>query len=133
MSDTPLWERRFRAPKMTLPHWSRDAPDRTVYESNESGVWQVHRWDVASGERAKVSDHPVGVIEGYASADGAEVVYWQEDTGDETGRWLSQPWEGGGAEPFVAGVPEGWSEGFAQARGAVAIGISDRDGFALFA
>jgi dipeptidyl aminopeptidase/acylaminoacyl peptidase len=108
-------------------------PGRTVFESNESGVWQVHRWDAVSGERAKVSDHPVGVLEGYASADGSEVVYWQEDTGDETGRWLAQAWDGGGTEPFVAGVPDGWSEGFAQASGSVVAGVSDRDGFVLFA
>ena len=97
MSEMPLWERRFRAPRMTLPRWSRSAPDRTVFASNESGVWQVHCWNVATGERRKISDHPVGVTQGYASLDGAEVVFWQEDTGDETGRWLTQAFEGGGS------------------------------------
>ena len=48
MTDMPVWERRFRAPKMTLPHWSRAAPDRAVFASNVSGVWQVHAWDVAT-------------------------------------------------------------------------------------
>ena len=132
MTDMPVWERRFRAPTITLPHWSRHAPDRTVFESNESGIWQVHAWDVASGERRQVSSHPVGVMTGYAGLDGSEVVFWQEDTGDETGRWLIQPWEGGGDEPFVHGVPVGWSEGMAQAPGVIAIAISDRDGFGVY-
>lgn len=132
MTTMPLWERRFRAPTLTLPHWSPSAPDRTVYGSNESGVWQIHAWDAASGGFRMVSSHPVGVVEGHALLDGSGVVYWQEDTGDETGRWLLQPWEGGGDEPFVEGLPVGWNEGMAQASGVVAAGISDRDGFAIF-
>ena len=133
MTDMPVWERRYRAPKLTLPLWSRVAPDRAVYETNESGIWQVHALDVITGETRQVSDHPVGVTVGYASRDGAEVVFWQEDTGDETGRWLAQPWEGGGAEPFLDGVPTGWNEGMAQGPGVIAAGISDRDGFAVYA
>src|SRR2546422_746963 len=113
MSEMRLWERRFRAPKMTLPHWSRNAPDRTVFASNESGVWQVHSWNVATGERRKISDHPVGVTQGYASLDGDEVLFWQEDTGDETGRWLRQAFEGGGSEPLFDGLPVGWNDGVA--------------------
>jgi len=128
MSEMPLWERRLRAPKMTLPTWSPTAPDRCVYETNVSGIWQVHTWDVATGETRQVSDHPVGVLEGYASIDGAGVVFWQEDTGDETGRWLQQAFEGGGNEPFLSGVPIAWHEGLAQAPGIVAAGLSTDDG-----
>ncbi|MGZ8571119.1 MAG: alpha/beta fold hydrolase [Actinomycetota bacterium] len=130
--DVPLWEQRFRAPKLSLPRWSHEAPDRTVYETNESGVWQVHTFDVASGETRQISDHPVGVLTGYPTLDGSGVVFWQEDTGDETGRWLLQPFEGGGDEPFLEGIQVGWDEGMAQAPGIVAAGISDRDGFAVY-
>lgn len=132
MTDMPVWERRYRAPKLSLPRWSREAPDRVVYESNASGTWQVHALDLATGVSSQISDHPVGVMEGYASLDGAEVVFWQEDTGDETGRWLARAWEGGGAEPFLEGLPVGWNEGFSQAPGMVAAGISDRDGFGVY-
>ena len=38
----PRWEQRHRAPAIAMPDWSPDAPDRVVYESTESGVWQVH-------------------------------------------------------------------------------------------
>src|SRR5262245_29508638 len=133
MSDMPVWERRFRAPKMTLPHWSRGASDRTVFASNESGVWQVHAWDVRTGVRRKISDHPVGVTQGIASIDGAEILFWQEDTGDETGRWLAQAFEGAAAEPLFEGVPVGWNDGLALAPGIAAAAIADRDGgFAVF-
>jgi dipeptidyl aminopeptidase/acylaminoacyl peptidase len=133
MTDMPVWERRFRAPKMTLPHWSRTAPDRAVYASNVSGVWQVHAWDVATGERRKVSDHPVGVTQGIASLDGGQVLFWQEDTGDETGRWLVQPFEGGPTELYLEDVPVGWSDGLTLGPGIAAVAIADRDGgFAVF-
>jgi dipeptidyl aminopeptidase/acylaminoacyl peptidase len=131
MSEMPRWEARFRAPKITFPRWPREAPDRTVYESSESGIWQAHCWDPSTGLRRQVSDHPVGVVAAFPALDGAEVVYWQEDTGDETGRWLGQPFEGGGDEPFVPAAPLGWSDGLAQAPGVIAIAISDRDGFGV--
>jgi dipeptidyl aminopeptidase/acylaminoacyl peptidase len=128
MSEMPLWEQRVRAPVMSMPTWSRAAPDRCVYATNGSGVWQVHVWDVATGEHRQVSDHPVGVHEGYATVDASEVVFWQEDTGDETGAWLAQPFEGGGSEPFLQDVPRGWNEGIAQAPGLVVAGISTDEG-----
>ncbi len=126
----PVWEARLRAPKMSLPVWSRLAPDRCVYATNSSGVWQVHAWNVATGERHQVSDHPVGVTEGVPTPDGTGVVFWQEDTGDETGRYLVQPFAGGEAVPLIPDVPVGWTEGLAQVPGVVVVGISTvEDGF----
>ena len=58
-----------------MPDWSPHAPDRVVYESTESGVWQVHCWDVASGVRRQVTDHPVGVIAGSVTVDGGDVLW----------------------------------------------------------
>jgi len=128
MDAMPLWEQRVRAPVMTLPTWSRTSPDRCVFATNSSGIWQVHVWDVSTGSRRQVSDHPVGVREGYPTLDGSEAFFWQEDTGDETGAWLVRPFEGGGAEPFLTGVPRGWNEGIAQAPGLVVAGVSTEEG-----
>src|SRR5688572_11250218 len=116
----PSWERRFRAPKVTLPRWSRAAPERAVYESTQSGVWQVHTWDVVSGIARQVSRHPVGVVEGYATYDGTGVIWFEDETGGESGTWLAQPWEGGEPRPFVEELPLGWAGGIAQAPGVVA-------------
>ena len=130
--STPVWERRFRAPISFLPEWSPHAPDRVVYASNEPGVWQVHAWDLASGARRRVTEHPVGLIDGVPTLDGEGVLWFQDETGDESGRWLVQPFHGGATRPFLDRVPHGWSEGLAQAPGIVAAGISDRDGFAVY-
>jgi len=128
----PIWEQRFRAPVSHLPEWSPHAPDRVVYASNESGTWQVHAWDRATGRRRQVTHHPVGLIDGTPTFDGEGVLWFQDETGDESGRWLVQPFHGGETHAFLEGVPHGWNEGLAQAPGIVAAGISNRDGFAIF-
>ncbi len=129
---TELWEQRFRAPVSFLPEWSPLAPDRAVYASNESGVWQVHTWDVATGERRQVTDHPVGVVDGTPTLDGEGVVWFQDESGDESGRWFVQPFAGGESRPLLEGIPHGWSEGLAQAPDIVAAGLSSREGFAVY-
>ncbi len=92
---TTRWERRFRAPMITHPDWSPRCPGRLAYESTESGIWQLHVVDLDAGVRRRVTDHPVGVISGAWSPDGAEICWWQDETGDESGRWYAQPFEGG--------------------------------------
>jgi pimeloyl-ACP methyl ester carboxylesterase len=128
----PAWERRFRAPNVSFPHWARDSPERLVFWSTESGIYQVHVWDRATGERRRVTDHPVGVLSGALTSDGERVLFWQDETGSEAGQWYSELFSGGKAEPFLAGVPQGWNQGLAQAPGVVACGISDADGFAIY-
>jgi dipeptidyl aminopeptidase/acylaminoacyl peptidase len=131
-ASMPRWEQRHRAPAIAMPDWPPDAPDRVVYESTESGVWQVHCTDLASGARRQVTDHPVGVVGGSVSVDGTDVLWWQDETGDESGRWFAAPFAGGDARPYLDGIPLGWNEGFAQAPGVVAASVSDRDGFAIY-
>jgi dipeptidyl aminopeptidase/acylaminoacyl peptidase len=98
----------------------------------ESGIWQVHAVDLTTGSRRQVTDHPVGVTEAHVSADGERVVWFQDETGNESGRWWAESFDGAERAPFVAGLPHGWNEGISIRRGAVAAAISDRDGFALF-
>src|SRR4051812_27300352 len=129
----PRWEARFRAPSVLMPDWSPTAPDRIVYESTESGVYQVHCWDRASGAKRQVTDHPVGVVDGVPTLDGEGVLYWQDESGSEAGQWFTQPFAGGEGRPFLQGTPQGWNQGFAQAPGVVVAAISDRDGFGVFA
>jgi dipeptidyl aminopeptidase/acylaminoacyl peptidase len=129
---TALWERRLRAPVSFLPAWSPHAPERCVYASSEATVWQVFAWEPASGLRRQVTESTVGIIDGTPTLDGESVLWFDDETGDEAGRWLVQPFSGGETRPFLEGVPHGWSEGLAQAPGIVAAGLSDRDGFAVY-
>ncbi len=129
----PRWVRRFRAPELSLPDWSPRASERLVYTSTESGAWQVHALDRTTGARRQVTDHPVGVVAGGVCHDGESVLWWQDETGDESGRWLTQPFAGGAPAPLLPDVPTGWNEGLAQAQGILAAAISSRDGFAVYA
>ena len=90
------------------------------------------RCDTETGERRQVTDHPVGLLDGAPTLDGDGVLWFQDETGDESGRWLVQPFHGGETQPFLDGVPHGWNDGLAQAPGIVAAAISDRDGFAVY-
>jgi len=128
---TPPWEQRFRAPVSYLPEWSPAAPGRAVYASNESGRWQIHTLDLERGATRRVTDDPVGLTDAVPTLDGHGVLWFQDETGDESGRWLVQPFDGGDTEPFLFGIPHGWSDGLAQAPGIVVAAISDRDGFAV--
>jgi dipeptidyl aminopeptidase/acylaminoacyl peptidase len=130
--STPAWEQRFRAPVSFLPEWSPAAPRNAVYASNESGIWQVHALDTETGDRRQVTDHPVGLVDAVPTLDGEGVLWFQDESGDESGRWHVQPFSGGDAEVFLDGVPHGWSEGLAQAPGIVVAATSDREGFAVY-
>jgi dipeptidyl aminopeptidase/acylaminoacyl peptidase len=127
----PPWEQRVRAPVSYLPEWSPPAPRHAVYVSNESGSWQVHTLDADSGATRQVTDHPVGLVDGTPTLDGEGVLWFQDETGDESGQWYIQPFHGGESVPLLAGVPHGWSDGLAQAPGIVVAAISDRSGFAV--
>ena len=129
---TPLWQRRYRAPIIGFPTWSRHAPDRLVYVSSESGIYQLHSWDVATGERRQITREPVGLVSGEVSADGEWVLWHRDTTGDESGTWMAAPFTGGTPEPFAEGLPDGWDDGLAPGLERTVAGISGRDGFALY-
>jgi dipeptidyl aminopeptidase/acylaminoacyl peptidase len=130
--EEPRWKRRFRAPSVTLPGWALDRPERLIAASNLSGSWQLHLWDRASGARRQATEHPTGVVAGTLTPDGAYLCWFADDRGDEIGRWLLQPFEGGADRPLVTDVSPAWSAGLALgAGGRVALGVASRDGFAI--
>jgi dienelactone hydrolase len=128
----PRWKQRYRAPSLTLPRWAPDDPEHLVYVSNLSGSWQVHAWDRVADHHRQVSDHPTGVAAGGLTPDGGRVVWFEDSKGDEVGRWLQQPFEGGEAAPLVADAEPAWSAGLALGpKGLVAVGLASRDGFSV--
>ena len=48
----PDWERRFRAPRVGLPDWARDRPDRAAVVATTGGVLEVHSGDLEDVRRA---------------------------------------------------------------------------------
>jgi len=131
MSEQPLWERRFRAPTRTLPAWGPAAPDRFVLLSDEQGSFQAYAWEPGS-DPARRTDEPVGVSLATVSADGSSVVWFSDPTGDESGRWLAVPFEGGDPVELFPGAPVGWPEGLSLGRELAVAVLADRDGFAVY-
>lgn len=130
-AEMPDWERRFRAPTQTFPAWSRYAPDRLVLTSDEEGSFQAYGWDRVSGTRRRATQEPVGVIYATVTADGSEVVWFSDPTGEEAGRWMAVPFEGGEPRELLPGAPIGWPDGLAVGRRRIAGVLADRDGFAV--
>lgn len=128
----PLWKRRFRAPIVGFPIWSSHAPDRLVYTSSESGIYQLHAWDRATGERRQITTEPVGLISGEITPDGEWVVWHRDLTGDESGMWVAAPFAGGDAEPLLEGLPSGWDDGLAIGRKRTFAAVSDHEKFAVY-
>jgi dipeptidyl aminopeptidase/acylaminoacyl peptidase len=129
--SSEAWEKRFRTPVSFLPEWSPTAPRNCVYATNASGRWQVYTLDADTGVTRQASNDLVGLVEGLPTLDGEGVLWFEDETGDESGRWVVQPFHGGDTRPFLVGVPHGWSNGLAQAPGIVVVGTGDSDGFAL--
>ncbi|MEV6047378.1 S9 family peptidase [Streptomyces xanthochromogenes] len=130
MNEMPEWEKRFRAPRVGLPDWAEDAPDRSLFVSNATGTYELYAWDRATGSQRRATDRPNGTTDGVLTPDG-EWIWWFDDTdGDEFGVWRRQPFGGGADETAVPGLDPSYPGGLAIGRdGTAVVGRStDEDG-----
>ncbi|MFG3304444.1 prolyl oligopeptidase family serine peptidase [Streptomyces wuyuanensis] len=129
-ADTPAWEQRFRAPRVSLPDWAEDAPDRALFVSNATGTYELYAWDRATGEQRQVTDRPNGTTDGILTPDGAWIWWFSDTDGDEFGVWMRQPFGGGPDEPAAPGLEPSYGAGAALGRdGTAVVGRStDEDG-----
>lgn len=124
---TAPWRRRFTAPRVSLPTWARDEPDRLLYASNATGTWELYAWDRAKDDHRQVTDRPEGTLSGALDPTG-EVVWWfDDDRGNEFGRWMVEPFETTAVEPrpAVASLPAAYSNGLALGSSLAVVGGSD--------
>ncbi|MFE4291107.1 prolyl oligopeptidase family serine peptidase [Streptomyces sp. NPDC056647] len=136
-ASMPEWEKRFRAPRVSLPDWAEDAPERALFVSNATGTYELYAWDRTTGEQRQATDRPNGTTDGVLSLDG-EWIWWFSDTdGDEFGVWMRQRFaagaDGAGDEPAVPGLGASYPAGLALGRdGTAVVGRStDEDGSTL--
>ncbi|GGK04691.1 peptide hydrolase [Streptomyces camponoticapitis] len=132
----PDWEKRFRAPRVSLPEWAEDAPDRALFVSNATGTYELYAWDRATGAQRQVTDRPNGTTDGVLTPDGRWIWWFSDTDGDEFGVWKRQPF-GAGAdeptgpdEPAAPGIAPAYPSGLALGRdGTAVVGCStDEDG-----
>ncbi|NEB81374.1 S9 family peptidase [Streptomyces sp. SID14478] len=130
----PDWEKRFRAPRVSLPDWAEDAPDRSLFVSNATGTYELYAWDRATGEQRQATDRANGTTDGVLSPDGASIWWFSDTDGDEFGVWMRQPFEGGEDVEAVPGLAPSYPAGLAlgrDGRTAVIGRSTDEDGTTL--
>jgi dipeptidyl aminopeptidase/acylaminoacyl peptidase len=126
------WRSRFTAPRVSLPQWARDAPDRCLYSSNASGTWEIYTWDRATSTHRQVTDRPQGTRAGTLTPDGEQVWWFADTDGDEFGSWVAEPFAGRPTseppQPAVTGTVPGYPAGLDIGRRSVAVGTSTDEG-----
>jgi len=130
------WRARFTVPRVSLPNWARDAPDRCLYTSNASGTWEVYAWDRSTDTHRQVTDRPNGTHTATLPPDG-ERIWWFADTdGDEFGSWVVEPFaglpDGAQPEPAVPDTEAGYPAGLDIGRDSVVLGASTDDGTTIW-
>ncbi|MBT2525018.1 prolyl oligopeptidase family serine peptidase [Streptomyces sp. ISL-99] len=130
MPSMPDWEKRFRAPRVSLPDWAEDAPERALFISNATGTYELYAWDRASGAQRQATDRPNGTTEGELTPDGESIWWFSDRDGDEFGVWMRQPFAGGEDQPAAPGLQASYPAGLALGRdGTAVVGRStDEDG-----
>ncbi|MCP2340444.1 S9 family peptidase [Actinomadura rupiterrae] len=129
MVDEERWKARFRAARVSLPRWARDAPERSTYQSNATGTWEIYAWDRETGERRQVTDRANGTWMGSVDPSGAWVWWFDDTDGDEFGVWKRTPFGGGEAEVAVPGLDASYPSGLAiGSSGTVLVGRSGEQG-----
>lgn len=124
----PDWEKRFRAPRIGLPDWAEDAPERSLFVSNATGTFELYTWDRATGAQRQATDRPNGTTDGTLTPDGRWLWWFSDTDGDEFGVWMRQPFDGGDDEPAVPGLAPAYSGGLALGRdGTAVVGRSTDD------
>ncbi|EKX66803.1 S9 family peptidase [Streptomyces ipomoeae] len=127
----PDWEKRFRAPRVSLPDWAEDAPHRSLFVSNATGTYELYAWDRVTGEQRQVTDRANGTTDGVLSPDGEWIWWFDDKDGDEFGVWRRQPFHGGPDEEATPGLDPSYPAGLAIGRdgGMAIVGRStDEDG-----
>ena len=112
----PDWKQRFRAAKTTFPVWARDDADRLIYLSNAGGKYEVHTWDRSTGVHRRLTDRSEGTgyrVPSRLEPSGKRVWWFDDAKGNELGRWVREPFEGGAREAIAPELAPSYSAGLA--------------------
>jgi dipeptidyl aminopeptidase/acylaminoacyl peptidase len=129
---TARWQARFRAPRVSLPDWAEDAPQRCLYSSDVSGVVEQYAWDRDTDTHRQVTDRPNGSPYGTLSPDGGTIWWFADTDGDEFGVWRTQPFAGGDDAIALPEVGPAYPAGLEIGRTMVAVGRSTDAGSELW-
>ena len=124
------WKRRYRATRLGFPTWARDEPDRLVYLSNASGRFEVYAWDRGTDRHRQVTDRAEGTgfrVPSRLDPSGAHIWWFDDQKGNELGRWVRTPFAGGTGEPIAPDLAPAYSAWLAPGAGFAVLGRSRSD------
>lgn len=81
LSPDATWRKRFTLPVVPMSQLAGRNKARGLVTSNKSGVFQLHAWNVETGETRQVTDAPTGVVFGGISPDGKYIYYHKDEGG----------------------------------------------------
>jgi dipeptidyl aminopeptidase/acylaminoacyl peptidase len=132
MSEPSGWTQRFTQPTIQQIAWAPLAPERLAAVTTEDGSVQAWAWDLRTDRRRRVSDGGVGAEEAHVLPDGSGVVWWLDEIGNEHGRWLLSPFDGGEAAPLLPGLPDGWMMGISLTDRGIAAGLASDEDYRIY-
>jgi dipeptidyl aminopeptidase/acylaminoacyl peptidase len=132
MDARPDWTLRFTHPTIEQVSWASRAPDRLAAVTTEDGTTQAWAWHLGTGERRRVSAGGVGAEEAHIVPDGSGVVWWYDEVGNERGRWMVSPFEGGDPRPLFRGFHDGWMMGLSLIEDGSAAGLASDEDYRIF-
>ena len=127
----PDWEARYRAPRVGLPDWADDAPDRCAVVATAGGVVEVHSWTRGGGAPVQATRRKEGTSHATIDPAGQWLWWFDDQDGDEFGVWRRQPFGSGTGTPAedATGLDAAYPAGLALGRGGLAVVGSTDDGY----
>jgi dipeptidyl aminopeptidase/acylaminoacyl peptidase len=134
--DAP-WRERFRVPIVAYTQLARMNPSRGLALTNRTGIYQLHAWDVQTGELRQMTNAPAGVVFGGISPDGNHIYYLSDTQGNEIGHYVRVPFEATldtTPEDITPDLPPYASFSMSQSLSGRVIGFTaaGRDGFKMY-
>src|SRR5690349_23665921 len=130
--DAP-WRQRYRVPVVATTQIAQMNPERGLAVTNRTGIYQLHAWNVKTGDLRQITDAPAGVVFGGISPDGKYIYYLKDNQGNEIGHYVRVPFEGGEPQDLTPNLPPYASFSLSESLSGRMIGftVASQDGFKL--
>ena len=134
LSPEATWRKRFTLPVVAMSQLAGRNKSRGLVTSNQTGIFQLHAWDVDTDETRPITDAPTGVAFGGISPDGKYVYYHRDEGGNEIGHFVRVPFDGGEPEDISPDLPLYSSFSLTQSLNGALLGFSTagQDGFTMY-